>query len=829
MAIVMGSLGAVSASVLGDDQTMGRRSLELPSIVPTADGLVGFCTITAQQFQDFLVLIERPDLIDDADLASMPGRIKRRDEFLAMVHDWAADKTTDEIIDLATAFRIPVTPIATPQTIPSIDHFVERGVFVESEGGAVVAAGPLPQRRTSGPRSRRAARAGGRHRARWPGALRDSCTATRGERGCGCTNATAICRWPALRVADFTAFWAGPLATQVLAALGADVIKVEGVRRPDGMRFAGGRPPSWDQWWEWGPVFLCTNTNKRDVVLELGTPQGRQAALDLIAISDLVVENFSPRVMGNFDLGWDVVHAVNPRATMVRMPAFGLDGPWRDRVGFAQTMEQASGMAWMTGAADGPPLIPRGVCDPLAGLHAAFAAIAALEISDRTGTGLHVESTMVEAALNVAAEAVLEYSRNGVELRRDGNRGPGASPQGVFPCAEYDEWVALAVLDDDTWPAFAAMIGQPGLAADPALRDEAGRRKRVDEIDKLIADWTATRSADEVVALARERRIGCRRSQAVVVDTRRRTPCGTGLLGGRRSSGRRDLQDHGPTVHDGGSRAQVDHDARAGVRTAHRRGAHRAARQVAGRHRRTGGGRRHQPPACGPVSERPSAHTLRLDSFATRLRPAAGGRAAARRRHRGAGAARRGDVPQPDGIGIHYLEWPGATTDLAIIFLHGGGLHAHTFDLAGNLLRHHARCIGLDLRGHGESEPSPDWYGSEETADDLSSAVEQPGTRKSRTRRTFDGWHRRDHLGRPPAHRSWRAWSSSTSGPELKNPTTASINDSITSRPTFADLEEVESLRRRRSVGRGQHGGEPAVGRRRAPGVQVRRCAVQRE
>lgn len=266
---------------------------------------------------------------------------------------------------------------------------------------------------------------------------------------------------------------------------------------------------------------MCTNTNKRDIVLELGTPQGRQAALDLIAISDLVVENFSPRVMGNFDLEWDVVHAVNPRATMIRMPAFGLDGPWRDRVGFAQTMEQASGMAWMTGAADGPPLIPRGVCDPLAGLHAAFAAIAALEICDRTGRGLHVESTMVEAALNVAAEAVLEYSRNGVEMRRDGNRGPGASPQGVFPCAEYDEWVALAVLDDDTWPAFAAMIGHPGLATDPALRDEAGRRRRVDEIDKLIADWTTTHSADEVVALAREHRIGAaavRPSSSILSD-----------------------------------------------------------------------------------------------------------------------------------------------------------------------------------------------------------------------------------------------------------------------------------------------------------------------
>ena len=314
-----------------------------------------------------------------------------------------------------------------------------------------------------------------------------------------------------LRVVDFTAFWAGPMATQVLAALGADVIKVEGVRRPDGMRFAGGRPPSWDQWWEWGPVFLCSNTNKRGISLELSTPQGRQAALDLITHSDLVIENFSPRVMANFDLEWDVVHAANPRATMVRMPAFGLDGPWRDRVGFAQTMEQASGMAWLTGPADGPPLIPRGACDPLAGLHAAFAAIAACEIRDRTGTGVHVESTMVEAALNIAAEAVLEYSLNGVQLHRNGNRGPGASPQGVFRCTGEDDWVALAVLGDDAWPALATLIGRGELAADPALRDESGRRRRADEIDKLIGDWTAQHSVEDAVERLRAHGIGAAR------------------------------------------------------------------------------------------------------------------------------------------------------------------------------------------------------------------------------------------------------------------------------------------------------------------------------
>jgi crotonobetainyl-CoA:carnitine CoA-transferase CaiB-like acyl-CoA transferase len=495
MVVAMGSLGAVSASVLGDDQALGRRSLELPSIVPTADGLVGFCTITAQQFQDFLVLIERPDLLDDDDLASMAGRVRRRDEFLTMVHDWAADKTTAEIIELATAFRIPVAPIATPSTILAIDHFAERDVFLESDNGAAVPRVPYRSAAMSTrPPSTAPTLGADNGQVAWrPGPPQHHAPA----------QPPGALPLSGVRIVDFTAFWAGPMATQVLATLGADVIKIEGVRRPDGMRLAGGRPPSWDQWWEWGPVFLCSNTNKRGITLELSTPEGRQTALDLIARSDLVIENFSPRVMANFGLEWDAVHAANPRATMVRMPAFGLDGPWRDRVGFAQTMEQASGMAWMTGPPDGPPLIPRGACDPLAGLHAAFAAIAALEIRDRTGTGLHVESTMVEAALNVAAEAVLEYSLNGIELRRNGNRGPGASPQGVYRCAGDDDWVALAVLSDDAWRALARLIGRGEMATDATLSDEEGRRRRADEIDKLIGDWAARRGAADAAARLR--------------------------------------------------------------------------------------------------------------------------------------------------------------------------------------------------------------------------------------------------------------------------------------------------------------------------------------
>jgi len=488
MAIAMGGLPAMSASVMGVDSQMNARSLELPSIVPTADGMVGFCTITAQQFQDFLVLIERADLLDDAELASIEGRIARRDEFLGMVTQWTESRTTQEIVDLATGFRIPVAPIGTPAELAAVDHFVQRGVFVESELGVLQPRVPY---RADAFSTRSAGRPPeiGEHSGSidWPPRPESAGRAD-----------PATLPLSDIRVADFTAFWAGPFATQFLGALGADVIKVEGVRRPDGMRFSAGRPPSWDQWWEWGPVFLCSNNNKRDVSIELGTGTGRAVALKLIAASDLVIENFSPRVMENFDLQWDAVSTVNPRAVMVRMPAFGLDGPWRDRVGFAQTMEQATGMAWITGHSDGPPVIPRGVCDPIAGLHAAFAAVAALVVRDRDGVGVHVESTMVEAALNVAAEMLVEHSRNGIDLRRQGNRGPGASPQGVYRCRGDDEWVALAAIDDAGRVALADLLDRPDLGS-----DEISWRERADEIDKQITSWAAQRTVPDAVRCLR--------------------------------------------------------------------------------------------------------------------------------------------------------------------------------------------------------------------------------------------------------------------------------------------------------------------------------------
>jgi len=495
MVTTMGGLSAVAADVLGPRHATPGRSIELPSIEPTADGFVGFCTITAQQFGDFLAMIDRADLLDDPHLARAPSRMKRRAEFTAIVTEWTTRHTTAEIIELAEAMRIPVAPLGRPDRIESIDHFVAREVFVENPAGfrqprvpyrigdfRGVPLTPAPQL--------------GEDTIDWPARP----IVVRGSRP------PSDRRRPlrGLRVLDLTAFWAGPSATLLLGSLGADVVKIEGVRRPDAMRYSGAMPPSHQRWWETSSIFLASNSNKRGLSLELSKKEAQELALRLAAQCDVVIENFSPRVLANLGLEWDALHAANPRAVVVRMPAFGLDGPWRDRVGFAQTMEQASGMAWLTGPADGPPLIPRGPCDPIAGLHAAFATLAALAHREHTGSGALVESTMVEAALNVAAEAIVEHTAYGTTLMRDGNRGPVAVPQGVYRCHGDDEWIAMAVTSDDEWLALCSAIERPDLARDPMLAAETDRRAAHDRIDEAILRWSGGRSPADAVASLRD-------------------------------------------------------------------------------------------------------------------------------------------------------------------------------------------------------------------------------------------------------------------------------------------------------------------------------------
>jgi crotonobetainyl-CoA:carnitine CoA-transferase CaiB-like acyl-CoA transferase len=483
LCVAMSLYAPLTASLSG--KPPGRRTVEIPSVERSADGWVGLCTITAQMFADFLLMIDRADLLDDQTIIDPKLRQSRYTEFQKIIEEWTTAQSTAAIEDIASALRIPVSPLGTPATIAANQHFAAREVFVPNPGGFDQPRRPYLVDGDAGEMPRLAPRLGEHDELiGWSARNR----AARHDTGAPLTG---------IRVVDLTGFWAGPAATQVLAAFGADVIKVESAQRPDGMRFTSTRPPSVDGWWEWGAVFQGANAGKRGITVDLNRQQGRDVLSALIAEADVLIENFSPRVLDNFGITWDGLQSVNPKLTLVRMPAFGLDGPWRDRTGFAQTMEQATGLSWMTGYPDAAPMVLKGPCDPLAGLHAVVATLAALERVDEVGHGVFVEVPMVETALNAAAEAVIEYDFYGKELVRAGNRGPVGAPQNLYRCAGpgHDAWLALAVETDHQWIALREALSDPDWAQVPEFACAAGRRAAHDEIDARLSAYCANRDA----------------------------------------------------------------------------------------------------------------------------------------------------------------------------------------------------------------------------------------------------------------------------------------------------------------------------------------------
>jgi crotonobetainyl-CoA:carnitine CoA-transferase CaiB-like acyl-CoA transferase len=467
------------------------RGWESPSVEPSADGWVGFNTNSPHHFEAFLRMLERPDLIESGEFTMATTRTQRRAEWTEVIHSWTRRHTTDEIIERAVAEGVPVAPVSNGRTVLELDHAAARGAWIDSpEGDFRMPSRPWRIDGDRGPRAQPAPAARPVEHVPWDTAPRPSAP-----------SAEVAPELPlaGLRILDLTAWWAGPAATGVFAALGADVIHVEAPARMDHMRLVGALFFDRPDWWELSSFFLAVNVNKRDLVLDLASDEGRRLALDLIAHCDVVLENFTPRVLEKLGLDWKAIHAANPRTVLVRMPAYGLDGPWRDRPGFAQTMEQAVGLAWITGRPDDQPRIQRGPCDPNGGVHAAFAALVALEERERTGEGMLVEVAMFDTAIGIAAEPAIEWSAYGHLVERDGNRAPWVAPQGVYATAEPDGWIAVSATTDEGWRALAGLIGRPDLAADPDLATLDGRRARHDELDAAIGVWAAHREPGAAV------------------------------------------------------------------------------------------------------------------------------------------------------------------------------------------------------------------------------------------------------------------------------------------------------------------------------------------
>ena len=299
-----------------------------------------------------------------------------------------------------------------------------------------------------------------------------------------------------LRIIDLTVAIAGPVATSLLADLGAEVIRVEPpfprplhvdiVPRVDG---APDRP--------YNRILSYNDLHraKRAITLDLSKTKGRDMLLRLVGLSDIVVENMSPRVLPSLGLGYEALREVNADIVLASMPAFGATGPLRDRVSFGPGIDAMSGLAHLTGYADRGPMQPANYyCDYNAGALAAFAVIAAIRHRDRTGEGQHIELAMLEGELQVVGEALLDYAMNGRVQHRAGNAHPSMAPHNVYPCAGEDRWIAIACEDDAQWQRLCSAIGRSELAKDARFADVISRVHHRAEIDEIVCGWTRARA-----------------------------------------------------------------------------------------------------------------------------------------------------------------------------------------------------------------------------------------------------------------------------------------------------------------------------------------------
>lgn len=296
-----------------------------------------------------------------------------------------------------------------------------------------------------------------------------------------------------IRALDFTSYASGPYCGLMLGLLGAEVIRIESNTRLDLNR----RPhPVYGRLGV--PSFDHLSGHKKSITLNLKDKRARGLAEELIAVSDVVVENYRPGVMRRLGLEWERVHATAPRVVMISISAYGQYGPDASRPGYAPIFAAEGGLSSLIGYPDGPPVECRNQMDHQAGLTAAFVALALLEERDRTGIGRRGDISAREVAAMLVGESIIEALATGRSYRA-GNRHELFCPHGVYPTAGEDNWIAIVARSDEEW---AWLVERAGLEAlrRPELERLDGRLERRPEIDAALATWTANTDGRRLAA-----------------------------------------------------------------------------------------------------------------------------------------------------------------------------------------------------------------------------------------------------------------------------------------------------------------------------------------
>jgi crotonobetainyl-CoA:carnitine CoA-transferase CaiB-like acyl-CoA transferase len=462
---------------------------------PTADGLVRPLVVSHRQWVALREWVGDPDALHAEELDTYGGRNQHPDVMAGIYRELFAGTTTEAICDEAQRRNVPVTPVMSPQQLIASLPMQKRGTFATTivDGHeAVIPAGYYEFDDQ---------RVGFRHPAPRPGAdsaavraaLRNGQSPFVGPAYVVATHATHPDDRPlaGLRVLEFTQLMAGPETGKLLRDQGADVIRVESRAFPDQSRVFGGAANMSSQ-------FVTINRNKRSLGIDLRSPEGRALILELVAASDVVIENLGPGALENLGLGIGALRESNPNIVVVSTQLFGDNGPWGWWRGFGTHARSVGAQTWLwrypdseRDFAENPIFFP----DQFAARLGALAVLACVGDGGRR----HIRVSQADAVVNHLAELIVEESLAAGTVDARGNRSPQGAPWGVYPCAGADQWCVITTRSDAEWSALATAAGNTAWEEDPRFSTLAARQLHHDELDELVTNWTSQHTPRDVM------------------------------------------------------------------------------------------------------------------------------------------------------------------------------------------------------------------------------------------------------------------------------------------------------------------------------------------
>ena len=310
-----------------------------------------------------------------------------------------------------------------------------------------------------------------------------------------------------IKILDLTQFEAGPSSTEILAFLGAEVVKVEPPKGGDQGRYLLTEKPGVD-----APYFLLLNANKKSITINLKSDKGKALFKQLVPHFDVLVENYGPGAIAELGLGYEVLEKINPRLVYAQVKGFGTYGPYANYKSFDMIAQATGGAMSVTGTAETPPLKPGPtIGDTGTGIHCAVGILAALLQRDKTGRGQRVEVSMQDAVVNLNRVGMLAHYMGTVPAPRNGNRSPALAPTDLYPCAPGgpNDYAFLITTTPSMWESLFRAIGRPDVLTDQRFADQRGRNRRFDELFEIIATWTRQRSKFEVMRVLGEAGVPC--------------------------------------------------------------------------------------------------------------------------------------------------------------------------------------------------------------------------------------------------------------------------------------------------------------------------------